>query len=82
MTGMVPHPVVGVISDSRDLSSYCVSCLAPFDVFVPPIETGKRVQLIEPQLGNRGECRSCRAGVGLVSSNCSLISCDRSSLRY
>ena len=54
MTGMVSHPVVGVISDSSALSSYCVSALAPFDVFVPPIEKGKRVSLIEPQLVNRG----------------------------
>ena len=60
MTGMVSHPVVGVISDSRDLSNYCVSALEPFDVFVTPIESSKRVKLIEPQLGNRGVAsRSC-----------------------
>ena len=49
MTGMVSHPVVGVISDSSALSSYCVCCLAPFDVFVPLIESSKRVKLIEPK---------------------------------
>ena len=34
---IVSHPVAGVISDSNDLSSYCVFDLAPFDVFVLPI---------------------------------------------
>ena len=53
MTGMVSHPVVGEISDSSALSNYYVFCLAPFDVFVPLIESSKRVKLIEPQIGNR-----------------------------
>ena len=55
MTGMVSHPVVGVISDSSALSNYCVFGLAPFDVFVPPIQSSERVKLFEPQLDKRGE---------------------------
>ena len=83
MTGMVSHPVAGVISDSSALSNYCMSALAPFDVFVRPMETSKRVKCIEPHMGNRGETsRACceyvimDTDVVTVSSTCSLISCD------
>ena len=85
MTGMVSHPVVGVISDSSALSTYCVHGLAPFDVSVTPIESSKRVKLIEPNwvtvVRRVDPVVTMCADVLTVSSICILISCDRSSLR-
>ena len=93
MTGMVSHPVVGVISDSSALSNYCVFGLASFDDFVTPIETSIRVNLIESLLGNRGVSEwvllfesielSYRSSAVVSEFNFySQISCDRSSSRY